>query len=169
MKLVMEVLAAFAALVVLLIVAFYITLAWQLSRDPVVSLDDPDVLHLYEWAGVDGDAAMLINSYHPPANWAGDYQKVFSVRLGPSTIQGVVDRYGLKSGDRLTQSELQSIDFASFFTQDLDWFPSPDELKTKAYFVVVRRNQYQGEYLDSTHLLVLHPGSGVIYFVAGKM
>lgn len=85
MKLVMEVLAAFAALVVLLIVAFYITLAWQLSRDPVVSLDDPDVLHLYEWAGVDGDAAMLINSYHPPANWAGDYQKVFSVRLGPST------------------------------------------------------------------------------------
>ncbi len=161
------------AALVLVIVLFYVTLflvmSYQFNREPVVDFDDTDVQFVLGWAQQEGTPSQLVNSYYPPANWAGDYEKIFVLRLQPSVVNEVVSRQGVVRGDQVTGQLKEVVHFALIFTRELAWFPAEVEIFTADYYVSPIHVVLQGEYPDAAHLIIIQPQEQTLYFVAAKM
>ena len=81
-----RIIQAFVLVVVLFYVTLFLVMGYQYYREPVVDFDDSDVQFVLGWAKQEGKPSQLIHSYHPSANWAGDYEKIFALRLQPGVV-----------------------------------------------------------------------------------
>jgi len=144
-------------------------MAYQMSREPVMSRDDSEVQFVIDWLGPAAAEAELLDSYRPPANWAGDYEKIFALGLSEEAVAAALAQPGMVRGDAVTPRIEQAIDFALFFTEKLPWFPPGDQIRSAECHIALVKMVGQGEYTDAADLLILHPARRRAYFVAAKM
>jgi hypothetical protein len=169
LQIISKIFLALGAFILLVYLAFFLSVAYQFMREPVVDFDDGDLQYVLEWLGQERDPAQLLHSFHPPTNWAGDTEKMFALQLEATIIPGLLGREGVVRGDQLPEDLQRAVSFAMNFTRDLNWFPTEEKILTADYYVSPIRIVMQGGYPDSTDLLVIHPQRRLLYFVAAKM
>ena len=165
----MKLLRDFVILLLILSVTFYLALGWQITRQRIVDDDDPDFLALNARLGLDASAAVIIHSYHPSANWSGDYQKMFAVQYPAQDLQAAIMTSALPRGDQLSESELAALHFLDVFIVAHEWFPAVSQMQTADYRIHLIQIRQQTDYVDSGRLVALHAESGTAYFIAAKM
>ena len=164
-----RVLYAIGLLVLLFYLVLFATMTYQYLKEPVVDFDDADVQYVFQWLHQKPDASQLLDSYYPPANWAGDYEKIFALKLEPEVAAEIVTRAGVVRGDGIDGELEEAVAFAMFFTRDLSWFPSEEDILTAEYYLSPIRIIHKGGYPDSVHLVIVQPEKQILYFVAAKM
>ena len=169
MKVIKRIALGIVAFVILFYVVLFGTMTYQMSRDPVVYMDDREVQYVLGWLGQDESTAVLLNSYHPPANWAGDYEKIFALRMEEAALRRAITKPGVVPGDQATERVVAAVRFAMIFTRDLPWFPREEEILTSSFYLVPVNVVMQGEYADATDIMMIHPADRTVYFVAAKM
>ncbi|MBQ76560.1 MAG: hypothetical protein CMQ20_16265 [Gammaproteobacteria bacterium] len=160
---------AIGILILLFYLVLFLTMTYQFTREPIVDFDDNDVQQVLTWLQQPGNPSQLLHSHHPPANWAGDFEKMFALQLDQEITQEVVGRTSVTRGDQLSEDLQQAISFAMFFTRDLDWFPAEAEVLTDAYYVSQFRIVLQSGYPDAVYLAIIHPEHHILYYVEAKM
>ncbi len=168
-RLLKQLVALFVLLLVLFYVAMFGTMIYQSMRAPIVTMDDDDVQYVLDWVGQTDTPVQLLSSYHPPANWAGDFEKMFTLKIDRKIAESLVLRPDVVRGDQLPADLVSSVEFAMFFTQDIAWFPPGSELLSSEYYLWPIHTLAQFDALDSVHLLFISPDSELLFFVEAKM
>ncbi len=169
MKFIKRLLISLVAVVVLFYVVLFGTMTYQMSRDPVMYIDDVEVQYVIDWLGTRTEDVSLLDSHRPPANWAGDYEKIFALRVDEATISEALRRPGVVAGNEVTSRIRKAVRFAMIFTKKLQWFPVEEKILSPELYVSQIRIVEQGGYTDAADLLVIHPQRQIVYFVAAKM
>ena len=169
MKFIKQLLISLLAVVVLFYAVLFGTMTYQMSRNPVMYLDDVEVQFVIDWLRTRTEEVSLLDSYHPPANWAGDYEKIFALRVDEATIREALRRPGVVAGDEVTPRIREAVKFAMIFTKKLQWFPVEEKILSPELYISPIRIVEQSGYTDAADLVVIHPVRRIVYFVAAKM
>ena len=155
------------------IIIFYITLAFQLSNRErqVDAKEDQDVRFVIECFGLDPDQPMkLEHSYHSSGSWAGDYMKVFAVKMAHIEAFNMEQIPGWIRGDKLWPTMRNAVEFITNFTNtdELRWFPTREQIFASTYYVYPVRMVLHGTHPDSVRIMVMRPSDKMVFFAALK-
>ena len=155
------------------IIIFYITIAVQLShRERQVDAEqDQDVRFVTECFGLDPAKPLTLeHSYHSSGSWAGDYMKMFAVKMVHIEASKIDQKPGWIRGDKLWPTMRNSVELITNFTNtdDLRWFPTREQIFTSAYYVYPVRMVLHGTRRDSVRIMVMRPSDKMVFFAALK-
>jgi hypothetical protein len=156
------------------IIAFYTTLAYQIStrKSGIVQTEDEDVRFVRRWFGLhDGQKVNIEHSYHPTGSWSGDYMKAFAINIDHMEKSEIIQIHGVSSGDKLTPIVRKAVEFVTNFTDEseIHWFPKREQLLSNKYYIYPVRMVIVGQYPDSAHILFIRPEDNMVYYIAVKI
>jgi hypothetical protein len=169
MRLIGRMVLAVGALILLFYMIFFATLAFQWLREPVVTADDEDVRYVAHWLYQRDEPVEILNSYHPPANWAGDFEKEFAIRIDSDGISRFLASPEAVRGDRIDGNLRRDVEFALVFAEKLAWFPTPEMIFSDKFHVAPVRTWDRQSGSDAVYLVLVEPAKEIAYYVEAKM
>lgn len=121
------------AVSLLFVIVFYATLAFQLSHRnaKIDGRDDQDVRFVVECFGLHPDEPVkLAHSHQSTGSWAGDYMKVFAIKMEHLEESEIDQRQDWIRGDTLTPTLRNAVKFVTNLTEKdvLRWFPTSEQI-----------------------------------------
>lgn len=162
------------AISLLFVIIFYATLAFQLSHRnaKVDEKDDQDVYFVTEYFGLHHhEPVKLEHSYKSTGSWAGDYMKIFAIKIAHIEESEIGQMQGWVRGDKLLPTIRGSVKFITNFTDrdELRWFPTSEQIFSSAYYVYPVRMVLYGTQPDSVRIMVVRPSDKMVFFAALKI
>ncbi len=112
-------LMACGAIFLLFAIIFYATIAYQLSHrnSKVDEKEDQDVRFVTEYFGLrQNEPVKLQHSFKSTGSWAGDYMKMFAIKIAHIEESGIDQMQGCIRGDKLLPTIRNSVEFITNFT-----------------------------------------------------